>query len=312
MKKFLLYSFIISIQAAEYEPDAPAHVYQLSLDKVLVGHADGVNVVKCSLVARSLCNVVASGAKNNHVRLWDISTGKCTQTLCGHTDAITAIEFLGNHSLITGSQDKACRIWDIATGQCTKVQHLHEPIRGITSSPDGRHYAIALKPQQIVGKDPFQLLRVFCGDTLRFKSQTIKANILYMKITNDMVLNYDCRETQLHTYGSSVITAQGTSFLTNRSPIIEQFDHGSNQKIQEFILPEDKQACVITTTPYEQFIVTGCTDGHLYVLDAKTGNIIAAEQAFDHTVSSVACAADNSHLIAASSEENDIKVYQIK
>jgi len=47
---------------------------------------------------------------NSTARIWDTETGKCKQTLPGHSHA-TAVLTMSNGITVTGSQDKKIRLW---------------------------------------------------------------------------------------------------------------------------------------------------------------------------------------------------------
>jgi dynein assembly factor with WDR repeat domains 1 len=53
-----------------------------------------------------------TGSSDTTVKLWDVDTGNCTQTLEGHKEEIfsCAFNYFGN-TIITASKDNTCRIW---------------------------------------------------------------------------------------------------------------------------------------------------------------------------------------------------------
>jgi WD40 repeat protein len=77
--------------------------------------------------------------------VWDLSTGKLTLKLEGHTDAkVSGVAFSPNGAqLATSSWDRTVRLWEVATG---KEQHVLETdaVRGyLAYSPNGRLIAAA-------------------------------------------------------------------------------------------------------------------------------------------------------------------------
>ncbi len=79
--------------------------------KVLKGHTVGVY----SLVV--LPNgTIASGSRDNTIRIWDINTGEELKKLEGHTGSVRSLVVLPNGNIASGSSDKTIRIWEIDYG----------------------------------------------------------------------------------------------------------------------------------------------------------------------------------------------------
>ncbi|RKF55032.1 putative E3 ubiquitin ligase complex SCF subunit sconB [Erysiphe neolycopersici] len=59
-------------------------------------------------------------ALDSTVRLWDVVTGQCLQTLFGHVEGIWAVAG-DTLRVVTGSEDKMVKVWDVRTGKCEKT-----------------------------------------------------------------------------------------------------------------------------------------------------------------------------------------------
>ncbi|KAL6824273.1 WD40-repeat-containing domain protein [Trichoderma sp. SZMC 28015] len=69
---------------------------------------------------------IASGSKDNTIKIWDAVTGVCLQTFEGHTDWVTSVIFLPNgEKIASGSVDETIKIWDAATGKCDESLEGH-------------------------------------------------------------------------------------------------------------------------------------------------------------------------------------------
>ena len=69
-------------------------------------------------------NILVSGNADSTVKIWDILSGQCLQTLSGpnkHQSAVTCLQF-NNKFVITSSDDGTVKLWDVKTGglQCSK------------------------------------------------------------------------------------------------------------------------------------------------------------------------------------------------
>ena len=79
-----------------------------------------------------ICNMgesnIITGSQDQTVRMWDIRSGECIQTLKGHTNTVHCVHLHSKSGyLLTGSWDGTVRIWDITTPQTYKsiAQILH-------------------------------------------------------------------------------------------------------------------------------------------------------------------------------------------
>jgi WD40 repeat protein len=75
-----------------------------------VSHAayadDDLDCVECLSTDYS---ILASGAANGSIFLWDSVSGNCYRQLHGHSDKVTCIQF-NEESLVSGSQDTTVRV----------------------------------------------------------------------------------------------------------------------------------------------------------------------------------------------------------
>merc|ERR1711881_499228 len=64
-------------------------------------------------------NILVSGNADSTVKIWDILTGQCLQTLSGinkHQSAVTCLQF-NSKFVITSSDDGTVKLWDVKTGE---------------------------------------------------------------------------------------------------------------------------------------------------------------------------------------------------
>ena len=58
--------------------------------------------------------VLASGSRDNTVKLWEVSSGGLLQTLEGHTESVDSVTFSPNGKLIaSGGRDGTIRLWGV-------------------------------------------------------------------------------------------------------------------------------------------------------------------------------------------------------
>jgi platelet-activating factor acetylhydrolase IB subunit alpha len=66
--------------------------------------------------------LVATGSRDNSIRLWSTATGNCEAVLDGHENWVRTLVFHANGKfLLSGADDKSVRVWDLALGRCVKT-----------------------------------------------------------------------------------------------------------------------------------------------------------------------------------------------
>jgi F-box/WD-40 domain protein MET30 len=61
-----------------------------------------------------------TGALDSHIRLWDVTTGKCLRTFFGHVEGIWTIA-ADTLRVVSGAEDRMVKVWDTRTGKCERT-----------------------------------------------------------------------------------------------------------------------------------------------------------------------------------------------
>src|SRR6266481_1502587 len=138
---------------ASVTPVAPGDKPELILQ---TGHTRSANAVAFSPDNRWL----ASGGKDNVIKIWDLATGNVLRTLYGHTSNVNALAVSPDGKLLAsgsgdlndkrdlgtftqggvvgGAEDNTVRIWSVQTGRQLQVLRGHElPVGAVAFSNDG-------------------------------------------------------------------------------------------------------------------------------------------------------------------------------
>ena len=71
-------------------------------------------LMKFSAALSSFNQNLISISNDKTLKIWDVQTGNCIETLTGDTDIVLCCCFSSDdHFLVSGSHDKSWRIWDI-------------------------------------------------------------------------------------------------------------------------------------------------------------------------------------------------------
>ncbi|KAJ4477183.1 ribosome biogenesis protein Sqt1 [Lentinula aciculospora] len=131
----------------------------------LGGHTEGESIEAVEFIdltgTGSGPSIVATGATDGKVCLWDLSTMRLRTTI-EHLDAVTTLLTVPapkNHLLVSGSADKTLRTWDSRTGTLIKEHKGHQgPILGaslglagsviVTAGDDGVSLVFTTEPEE--------------------------------------------------------------------------------------------------------------------------------------------------------------------
>ncbi|CAH1798892.1 unnamed protein product [Owenia fusiformis] len=69
---------------------------------------------------------LASGSLDRTIKIWDIKTGACLQTLKGHNKGIWCLKFFTKNLLISGCNDGTIKVWNLRSGTCARTLLGHE------------------------------------------------------------------------------------------------------------------------------------------------------------------------------------------
>lgn len=91
-----------------------------NLDNIYVIRVICTHYYVGKLLVMEDCSRVLSCGWSDHIYVWDVNSGKCTQTLKGHTKWVNCLAKFSDGRIISGS-GRDIRVWNADTGKCLKV-----------------------------------------------------------------------------------------------------------------------------------------------------------------------------------------------
>ncbi|KAG0320371.1 hypothetical protein BG000_003600 [Podila horticola] len=66
---------------------------------------------------RTTMPIIVTGGLDNTLKVWNVETGECLNTLFGHEEGVWSLAF-DKLRVVSGSLDKTIKVWDTESGQC--------------------------------------------------------------------------------------------------------------------------------------------------------------------------------------------------
>ena len=126
---------VVSLSLGAFEPDAllPGKPYALR------GHTDGVSALAFSPDSK----VLASAARDQVIKLWNLETGELVKSIPGGEEQINALAFSPDgKTLVSGEAALRVRVIDVATGQVSRTIAHPGAVSELSWSADGKLLAV--------------------------------------------------------------------------------------------------------------------------------------------------------------------------
>ncbi|KAF9437461.1 hypothetical protein BGZ76_000611 [Entomortierella beljakovae] len=70
-------------------------------------------------------SIIVTGGLDNTLKIWDIETGECLNTLFGHVEGVWSLAF-DKLRIVSGSLDHTIKVWDTESGRCLYTLSDHQ------------------------------------------------------------------------------------------------------------------------------------------------------------------------------------------
>ncbi|KAG0045476.1 hypothetical protein BGZ83_009330 [Gryganskiella cystojenkinii] len=74
---------------------------------------------------RTMMPIIVTGGLDNTLKIWDVETGECLNTLFGHVEGVWSLAF-DKLRIVSGSLDRTIKVWDTESGRCLYTLAGHD------------------------------------------------------------------------------------------------------------------------------------------------------------------------------------------
>ncbi|MDB9411094.1 hypothetical protein [Microcystis aeruginosa] len=245
----------------------------------LLGHNMRVTSVSFSRDGRTL----ASGSRDNTIKLWNIRTGKEIRTLQGHNSRVSSVSFSRDgKTLASGSDDKTIKLWNVETGQEIRTFKGHNSrVFSVSFSRDGKTLASGSddKTIKLWNVETGQEIRTFKGHNKPISSVSFSSNGKTLATGSD--------DKTIKLWNGS--TGQAIRTLKGHNGSVFSVNFSSDGKT----------------------LATGSDDKTIKLWNVETGQEIRTLQGHNKPVTSVSFSRDG-RTLASGSWDNTIKLWDIE
>ena len=296
------------------------NIYEGNERNRLQGHNSWVYSVSISPDGKTL----ASGSRDNTIKLWDLETGEESRTLVGHNDSVHSVNISPDgRTLASGSADNTIKLWDVKTGEEIRTLPGHYGwITSVNFSPDGKTLASGSLDNTIrlwdvktgentvslKGHDSYVWSVSFSPDSKTLASGSLDNTVKLWNVDTGELLRILPHESWVISVSfspDSQTLASGSGDNT-----IKLWDVDTGENIGDL---KGHDSWVISTSfsPDGNTLASGSVDNTIRLWDVKTGEEIRSLKGHDDSVMSVSFSSDGQTL-ASGSFDHTIRLWNLE
>jgi WD40 repeat protein len=313
---------------------------KVQLLRTLTGHSSGVASVAISPDGQTL----ASGSRDETIKLWDLATGKLLHTLTGHSSDVASVAISPDGQTLASGSDKTIKLWDLATGKLLHTQMGHsDGVGSVAFSPNGQTLASSGYDETVKLWDINQrkltpmstLLRSGLGSAIAFSpdgrtlavsnpNDRINPGFAYRIDLHDLVTDKVLLTLSEHSYpidalafspdGQTLASSSGDKTIKLWEFKTGKLLHTLSGEADWFNYdfdPNDTPIDALAFSPDRQILATGSTGTRIRLWDFHTGKLLCDLKGHSEVVNTLAFSPDGEVLASGSHQDHTIKIWNI-
>jgi WD40 repeat protein len=243
--------------------------------------------------------LIAGGATDNKIYIWELQTGNLVTTLQGHSAAVSSLDFSPfcpnvlsgcDVGLVSGGFDNRVRLWNLETGNSEVLSGHVNPVIAVAFNPNGHSIVSGSSNGSMIEWNIRTQRQV---STLRGHSGTVSAIVFS---TNCVDLSGSC---------TFLMASSGD----DRRVLL--WDASTGQQIDELRHTHTATINSLAFSPDGRLLATGSSDFTVRILDIENDRELVVLNQHTNFVSAVAFSA-NGQLIASGSTDETVKLWGLE
>lgn len=224
---------------------------------------------------------LVSGSRDRSIKVWDIVTGKCKQTLRGHEGSVLCLQY-DEKDIVSGSSDFKIMITDLETGSIKKVLRGHlDSVLSLRLVRDDKIVSCSKdRTLRIWDRETGECLKILRGHKAAVNAVQWKDDLI-ISASGDRTIKVwslttgECLRTlAAHTRGVACVEFDGKHIISGSSDqTIKVWDADTGDCIYTLVGHTDLVRTLQLDTSSNR-MVSGCYNGHLKTWDITQGQLI--------------------------------------
>jgi len=265
--------------------------------------------------------LLAAGAYNGTLRLWDLSTGKQSAVLKGHTSLINNLAFSPDGTLLaTSGVDSTLFVWDVAKESQLAALPIPGQVQSLVFSPDGKTLAYGGTGMSvrlwdtIAGEESVELSELdgvlslaFSSDSLTLASSSIDGSV---RLWDGESASSRIFKERVGWITNMAFSPDGTTLISSTWDGVMQLWETATGDQTALLLDHTTPVNSIAFNPDGTILAVGSEDSMIRLWEVETNSLYTILLGHAGRVSSVAFSPDG-RFLASGSFDDTVRLWDV-